>query len=282
MNNANFHLKSEKKSHFLQDPLVIGKRVFHSRLFLGSGKFSSHQQMIDAIKISSCEVVTMALRRIDLRKDHDGFFEALKQTKAQFLPNTSGARTAQEAVRIAKLCAHSTNEKWVKLEVIPDAQHLLPDPVETLKAAEELTKEGFEVYPYVNADPVLCKKLEEIGCPCVMPLGAPIGSNRGLETLEQLKIIIDNAQIPVIIDAGIGRPSQACQALEIGAHAVMLNTAVAMAQNPVMMSHSFSQAIIAGRQAFLAKLPEIKNKACASSPLTHFLYEKKENEDGLK
>lgn len=267
-----------QQDDFAEDPLVIGKKTYKSRLFLGSGKFSSHQQMIAAIDACNAQVVTMALRRIDLKSDDDGFLKALAKTKTSFLPNTSGARSAEEAVRISRLCAHATNEKWVKLEVTPNANHLLPDPIETLKAATILTKEGFEVYPYVNADPVLCKHLEEIGCPCVMPLGSPIGSNRGLKTLDQLMIIIENAKVPVIVDAGIGCPSQACYALEIGADAVMINTAIATATDPVAISRAFYHAVIAGRQTFLTNganstAPEQKKSlsANASSPLTGFL-----------
>ena len=274
-----------REENIVKDELVIGRKTYQSRLFLGSGKFSSHKQMVAAIEACKAQVVTMALRRIDLKGDDDGFLKTLSKTKTSFLPNTSGARSAEEAVRISRLCAHATNEKWVKLEVTPNANHLLPDPVETLKAATILTKEGFEVYPYINADPVLCKRLEEIGCPCVMPLGSPIGSNRGLRTLDQLMIIIENTKVPVIVDAGIGSPSQACHALEIGADAVMINTAIATANDPASMSKAFYHAVIAGRQAFLAngavsneitekdalKTNANSLKANASSPLTGFL-----------
>ena len=209
------------------DELKIGSNTYRSRLFLGTGKFSSPELMRECIHSSSSEVVTVALRRLDLENPKDPIMLHLTDLNAHFLPNTSGARTASEAIQLAKLARKLSHSNLVKLEVVPNPHHLLPDPIETLIAAEHLVKNGFEVYPYINADPILAKRLEELGCVCVMPLGSPIGSNQGLKTKDQLEIIISQSKVPVVIDAGIGKPSDACLAMEIGADAVLVNTAMA-------------------------------------------------------
>src|ERR1700738_4430204 len=217
------------------DPLLIAGREFRSRLFVGTGKFSSNEAMASALEASGCEIVTVALRRADLTGKKDPFaniLEFIDPKKYLLLPNTSGAMNAEEAVRLARLAAAAGLPKWVKLEIHPDPRYLLPDPVETFKAAEILVKEGFTVLPYINADPVLAKRLQEVGCATVMPLGAPIGSNRGIQTRDQIRIIIDQATVPVVVDAGIGVPSHAAEAMELGADAVLVNTAIAIAPDP--------------------------------------------------
>jgi thiazole synthase len=251
--------------------LKIGNREFTSRLFLGTGKFGSNLLMRDAILASETELVTVALRRVNAVNNEDDMLLHLQHNHIQLMPNTSGVRTAKEAVLAAQLAREALETNWIKLEIHPDPRYLLPDPIETLKAAEELVKLGFIVLPYVNADPVLCKLLEEAGTAAVMPLGSPIGSNNGLQTLGMLQIIIEQSNIPVIIDAGIGAPSHAAHAMEIGADAILVNTAIAIAGNPVEMAVAFKMAVEAGRMAYEAKLG-IKNfKAVASSPLTAFL-----------
>jgi thiazole synthase len=254
------------------DPLVIAGKSFSSRLFLGTGKFSSVKVMMDAIRESGSEVVTVALRRVDLDNPEDELLSAVNSlTAVQLLPNTSGARDADEAVRIARLARGMGGGTWVKLEVTPDPRYLLPDPVETLKAAEILVKEGFTVLPYINADPILAKRLEEAGTATVMPLGSPIGSNRGLKTIDSVRIIIEMAKVPVVVDAGLGAPSDAALAMEIGADAVLVNTAIATAQDPARYARAFRLGVEAGRQGFLAGRPAQLESASASSPLTGFL-----------
>ena len=256
-----------------EESLKIGGETFHSRLFLGSGKFASNEHMVKAVLSSKTELVTMTLRRIDFKTGQDGFLDAIKKTNAKFLPNTSGARTATEAIRISKICAAAIGKKWVKLEVTPDPKSLLPDPIETLKAAQALVKEGFEVYPYINADPILSHHLEDCGCVCVMPLGAPIGTNLGMTTKEQIKIIIEQSNIPVVVDAGLGKPSHSAEAMELGADAVLVNTAIATSKNSELAAEAFNLATIAGRKAYLSGLPEQKTRASASSPIKGFLRE---------
>ena len=258
----------------MSQPLVIAGRTFHSRLLLGTGKFSSNELMRDALAASGTEIVTVALRRADLSGSNDPFaniLDFIDPEKYLLLPNTSGAMNADEAVRLARLAATAGLPKWVKLEIHPDPQYLLPDPIETLRATEVLAAEGFTVLPYINADPVLAKRLEDAGAATVMPLGSPIGSNRGLETRAQISIIIEQARVPVIVDAGLGAPSHAAEALELGADAVLINTAIAVAENPVAMARAFKMAVEAGRTAREAGLPAQQDTAIPTSPLTGFL-----------
>jgi thiazole synthase len=254
--------------------LTIAGRTFDSRLLLGTGKFPSNESMRAALVASGTQIVTVALRRADLSGKKDPYaniLEFIDPEKYLLLPNTSGAMNAEEAVRLARLAAAAGLPKWVKLEIHPDPTYLLPDPIETLKAAEILVKEGFTVLPYINADPVLAKRLQEVGTATVMPLGAPIGSNRGIVTRDQIRIIIEQAIVPVIIDAGIGVPSHAAEAMELGADAVLINTAIAIASDPARMAIAFKQAVEAGREAYELGLPEISDQANATSPLTGFL-----------
>ncbi|AEW86602.1 thiazole synthase [Flavobacterium columnare] len=251
--------------------LKIGNTTFSSRLFVGTGKFGSSQIMEEAILASGSELVTVALKRVDFETETDAILSHLNHSHIQLLPNTSGARNAKEAVFAAQLAREAMETNLVKLEIHPDPKYLLPDPIETLKATEELAKLGFEVYPYIHADPVLCKLLEEVGTAAVMPLGSPIGSNKGLRTIDFLEIIIEQSKVPVIIDAGIGAPSDAAKAMELGADAVLVNTAIAVAGNPVAMAQAFKEAVIAGRRAFEAQLANPLAQAEASSPLTSFL-----------
>lgn len=253
--------------------LNIADRVFESRLFLGTGKFGNLDEMRQSIVASSSQLVTVALKRIDQSATDDGLIDALDLTKINLLPNTSGARTAEEAVLAAQLAREALETNWVKLEIHPDPRYLLPDPIETLRATESLAKLGFVVMPYIHADPVLCKRLENAGTAVVMPLGAPIGSNRGLRTLDFLEIIIEESNVPVVIDAGIGAPSDAAKAMEIGADAVLVNTAIAVSNNPVQMAEAFKEAVIAGRKAYEAGLGQVATQAVSSSPLTSFLFE---------
>ena len=253
------------------DNLVIAGRSFRSRLMIGPGKFSSNQAMVSAMEASGCEIVTVALRRVDIANPQDSMLKYIDKNRYLLLPNTSGARNAEEAVRLARLARAAGCEPWVKLEVTPDPYYLLPDPVETLKAAEILVKDGFVVLPYMPADPVLAKRLEEVGTATVMPLGSPIGTNRGLKTRDHLAIIIEQAQIPVVVDAGLGAPSHAAEAMEMGADAVLVNTALADTPNPAGMSAAFAKGVQAGREAFLAGLGIQRKHAEASSPLTGFL-----------
>ncbi|RTY88069.1 thiazole synthase [Flavobacterium sp. RSP15] len=254
-------------------PFKIGDKTFHSRLFLGTGKFGSNQQMEEAILASGSELVTVALKRIDLETETDAILSHLKHPLINLLPNTSGARNAKEAVFAAQLAREALETNWLKLEIHPDPKYLMPDAIETLKATEALAKLGFIVLPYIHADPVLCKRLEDAGTSAVMPLGSPIGSNKGLKTIDFLEIIIEQSRVPVIIDAGIGAPSDAAKAMELGADAVLVNTAIAVAGNPILMAEAFREAVIAGRKAFESQLAQKVNRAMASSPLTAFLYE---------
>ncbi len=251
--------------------LKIGDKEFSSRLFTGTGKFSSSPLMEEALLASGSELVTVALKRVDVKNNNDDILKHLLHTQFNLLPNTSGVRTAKEAVFAAQLAREALQTNWLKLEIHPDPKYLLPDPIETLKAAEELVKLGFMVLPYIHADPVLCKRLEEVGVAAVMPLGAPIGSNKGLQTKQFLEIIINQSNVPVIVDAGIGAPSHATEAMEMGADAVLVNTAIAVSENPIQMAIAFKMAVEAGRMAFEAKLATPKNFAEASSPLTSFL-----------
>src|SRR5690242_6287157 len=253
--------------------LKIADREFTSRLLVGTGKFSSNETMRDALVASGSEIVTVALRRADLSGKHDPFANILDFVDPKrflILPNTSGARNADEAVRLARLAVAAGLPNWLKLEIHPDPRYLLPDPVETLAAAEILVKEGFVVLPYINADPVLAKRLQDVGTATVMPLGSPIGSNRGLDTREQIRIIIEQATVPVGVDAGIGAPSHAAEAMELGADAVLVNTAIAIASDPVRMAQAFKKAIEAGRDAHEIGLAEKLKTAAATSPLTAF------------
>lgn len=251
--------------------LVIGGKEFGSRLFLGTGKFNSNDLMEKAILASGSEMVTMAMKRIDMHNADDDMLKHIKHPHIQLLPNTSGVRDAKEAVFAAQLSREAFGTNFIKLEVHPDPRYLLPDPVETLKATEALAKEGFVVLPYIQADPVLCKLLESAGAAVVMPLGAPIGTNKGLITKEMLKIIIEQSNVPVVVDAGIGAPSHAAEAMEMGADAVLVNTAIAVAGNPVEMAKAFKMAVEAGRMAYEAQLGTVSNVAEATSPLTAFL-----------
>lgn len=252
--------------------LQIADKTFRSRLFTGTGKFSSNELMKEAIKVSESELVTMALKRIDIDDKEDDMVQHIQGPTINLLPNTSGVRNADEAVFAAQLAREALETNWLKLEIHPDPKYLLPDGEETLKAAEQLVKLGFVVLPYVQADPVLCKKLEEVGTAAVMPLGSPIGSNNGLQTIDFLRIIIEQSNVPVIVDAGIGAPSHAAEAMELGADAVLVNTAIAVSPQPVEMAKSFKLAVEAGRMAFEARLAKQSNEANASSPLTSFLY----------
>ncbi|MEE9612497.1 MAG: thiazole synthase [Desulfatiglandales bacterium] len=252
-------------------PLIIGDRTFRSRLLLGTGKFSSNEIMKGAIEASGTEIVTVALRRVDLADPQDDLMTAIDRDRYLLLPNTSGARDAEEAVRLARIARTAGCEPWVKLEVTPDPHYLLPDPVETLKATEILVKEGFKVLPYINADPVLAKRLEEAGAVTVMPLGAPIGTKRGLKTGDSIRIIIEQAKVPVVVDAGLGAPSHASEAMEMGADAVLVNTAIAVANDPIGMAKAFRLGVEAGFMGYRAGLGEQQWKAEASSPLTGFL-----------
>lgn len=255
-------------------PLVIAGREFASRLVLGTGKFASPEAMRDALAASGCGMVTVALRRADLSGERDPFaniLEYVDSSRYLLLPNTSGAMNAEEAVRLARLARAAGLPNWVKLEIHPDPRYLLPDPIETLKAAEVLVGEGFVVLPYINADPVLARRLQDVGTATVMPLGSPIGSNRGLQTREQIRIIIEQATVPVVVDAGLGAPSHAAEAMELGADAVLVNTAIAVAADPNRMAVAFAKAVEAGRAAYEIGLAEQGITAMATSPLTGFL-----------
>ncbi|MBI4931080.1 MAG: thiazole synthase [Bacteroidetes bacterium] len=258
--------------------LKIADKIFTSRLFTGTGKFGSSALMEEALLASGSELVTVALKRIDTSKVsktfevyEDDILKHLSHPQFNLLPNTSGVRTAREAIFAAQMAREALETNWLKLEIHPDPKYLLPDPIETLKAAEELVKLGFIVLPYCNADAVLCKRLEEAGCAAVMPLGSPIGSNNGLQTKAMLEIIIAQSKIPVVIDAGIGAPSHAAEAMEMGASAVLVNTAIAVANDPVQMGIAFKLAVEAGRMAYESKMGNRKKTAEASSPLTAFL-----------
>jgi thiazole synthase len=254
--------------------LVIAGRAFRSRLIVGTGKFSSPEAMRDALEASGSEIVTVALRRANLSGERDPFaniLEFIDPAKYLILPNTSGAMNASEAVRLARLARAAGLPNWVKLEIHPDPRYLLPDPIETLAAAQELVKDGFVVLPYINADPVLAKRLQEVGTATVMPLGSPIGSNRGVVTRDQIRIILEQATVPVVVDAGLGAPSHAAEAMELGADAVLVNTAIAVASDPNAMARAFALAVQAGRMAHEIGLAEVRSEASATSPLTGFL-----------
>ena len=256
-----------------KDLLAIGKKNFHSRLFIGTGKYPSLKIMKESLLLSKSEMVTVAVRRIQAKESgHEGLMEAINWSNCWMLPNTAGCANAEEAIRVARLgrelakLAGQTDNNFIKLEVIPDKRHLLPDPFGTLQAAEQLVKEHFTVLPYINADPLLAKRLEEIGCATVMPLGSPIGSAQGIENEANIRLIIETSNIPVVVDAGIGVPSDAAQAMEMGADAVLINSAIAMAQDPPAMAEAMAKAVEAGRQAFLAGRLAKKSTAVASSP----------------
>lgn len=252
--------------------LVIGGREFRSRLFVGTGKFSSNAVMEQAVLSSETEMVTVAMKRVDTAAPQsDDLLAHIRRENIQLLPNTSGVRDADEAILAAQLAREAFGTNFIKLEIHPDPKYLLPDPVETLKATEALAKMGFTVLPYIQADPVLCKRLEEAGAATVMPLGAPIGTNRGLRTRDLLEIIIEQSNVPVVVDAGIGAPSHAAEAMEMGADAVLVNTAIAVAGNPTEMAIAFKEAVVAGRRAYEAGLGAQTFHAVASSPLTSFL-----------
>lgn len=253
--------------------LKIADKEFSSRLFLGSGKYGSSKEMYESIIASGSEMVTVALKRIDTDATSDNLLEALKKANVKLWPNTSGVRNAKEAVFAAQLAREALETNWIKLEIHPDPRYLMPDPIETLKATEELAKLGFIVLPYIHADPVLCKRLEDVGTAAVMPLGSPIGSNKGLKTEDFLEIIIEQSKVPVIVDAGIGAPSHAARAMEMGADAVLVNTAIASSNNSAQMATAFKNAVIAGRMAFEAGLSKVSHGASATSPLTSFLNE---------
>ncbi|MEC4725285.1 thiazole synthase [Shewanella sp. D64] len=251
--------------------LKIADHEFQSRLFTGTGKFSSSYTMLAAIKATESELVTMAMKRLDLKTGLDDILSPLLQSGIKLLPNTAGARNAKEAIFVAELAREVLNTSWIKLEIHPDPKYLMPDPIETLEAARILCEKGYIVLPYIHADPVLCRRLEEVGCAAVMPLGSPIGSNQGLITEPFLKIIIEQANIPVIVDAGIGAPSQALRAMELGADAVLVNTAIASSLHPIAMGRCFAQAVQTGRDAYLAGLGQMSQQASNTSPLTGFL-----------
>ena len=261
-------------SELATQPLQIGDHSFQSRLLVGTGKFASNATMRRAIKASGTELVTVALKRANLKATKDPFadiLDYLEDDRLLILPNTAGAMNADEAVRIARLAAAAGLPQWVKLEIHPDPNYLLPDPIETLKAAEILVEEGFTVLPYINADPVLALRLQDVGCATVMPLGAPIGTNRGMETRAMIEIIIEQARVPVIVDAGLGKPSHVAEAMEIGADAVLVNTAIAIAADPITMAKAFALATIAGRAAYELGAQPSSQRAQATSPLTAFL-----------
>jgi thiazole synthase len=259
---------------FSTQSLVIAGRSFRSRLIMGTGKYSSPEAMRDALDASGAEMVTVALRRVDLSGKKDPFaniLEFIDPKKYLLLPNTSGAMNAEEAVRLARMSAAAGLPKWVKLEIHPDPRYLLPDPVETFRAAEILVKEGFTVLPYINADPVLAKRLQDIGVATVMPLGSPIGSNRGVQTRDQIRIIIEQATVPVVVDAGLGAPSHAAEAMELGADAVLVNTAIAVAADPCRMARAFAEAVHSGREAYEVGMAPPQSAASATSPMTAFV-----------
>lgn len=253
--------------------MKIADKEFQSRLFIGTGKYSSSKQMEASILASGSELATIALKRVDIRSREDDILVHLRHPGINLLPNTSGVRNAKEAVFAAELAREALETNWVKLEIHPDPKYLMPDPIETLLATEELAKKGFIVLPYIHADPVLCKRLEDAGTAAVMPLGSPIGSNKGLRTFDFLEIIISQSKVPVVVDAGIGAPSDAAKAMEMGADAVLVNTAIAVSNDPVKMAEAFKIAVMSGRMAYEARLGKTGELAIASSPLTSFLDE---------
>ena len=268
-------------THTLDKPLTIGGKTFKSRLMTGTGKYRSIEEMQQSIAASGCEIVTVAVRRVQTKAPgHEGLAEALDWGKIWMLPNTAGCQTAEDAIRVARLGREMAkllgqeDNNFVKLEVIPDAKYLLPDPIGTLEAAEQLVKEGFAVLPYINADPLLAKRLEEVGCATVMPLGSPIGSGQGIRNAANIQIIIDTVKVPVVVDAGIGAPSEAALAMEMGADALLINSAIALAKNAPAMAKAMGMAAEAGRLAYLAGRMPVKDYAIASSPLTGIITSK--------
>lgn len=256
----------------MNDILKIGDREFTSRLFVGTGKFSSPDIMLEAIKASDSQMITVAMKRVNMMNEaSDEMLTHINREHVQLLPNTSGVRNAKEAVLAAQMSREIFQTNFIKLEIHPDPKYLMPDPIETLRATEEFAKDGFVVLPYIQADPVLCKLLEEAGTSAVMPLAAPIGTNKGMITRDLIEIIIEQASVPVIVDAGLGAPSHAAEAMELGADAVLVNTAIAVAGDPVMMAEAFKDAVIAGRKAFNSGLGSVSKSAQATSPLTAFL-----------
>ena len=251
----------------MEDYLEIGEKKFKSRLIIGTGRYRTMEDMVEAIDASGTEMVTVAIRRLDLDDPNKKtILDYIDWNKYQILPNTAGCRSVEEALFIARLGRSVSNTNLVKLEVIPDAKYLLPDPIGTLEAAEQLVKDGFIVLPYIHADPVLAKRLEDVGCATVMPLGSAIGSGQGIHTVEEIRIIIEQARVPVVVDAGLGVPSDASQALEMGADAALVNTAIAQAKDPVLMARAFKQGVEAGRMAYLAGRIPRQAYAAASSP----------------
>lgn len=266
---AEGNLKAVLDPQVKKDEIVIGGKTFNSRLIVGTGKFDNFEVMKEAHEVSGAEIVTVAIRRIDLNASgHVGLLDYIDTKKYWILPNTAGCTTKEEAIRVAKLSKAMGINNWIKLEVIPDPKYLLPDPISTLEAARELVQEGFVVLPYINADPVLAKRLEEIGCATVMPLGSPIGTGQGVKTFANIDIIIKQSKVPVIVDAGLGVPSEAASVMEMGADAVLVNTAIACAEDPPLMACAFKLGVEAGRKAYLAGRIPIKEYASASSPLT--------------
>ncbi len=253
------------------DNLVLGETEFISRLFVGTGKFESGGLLEKAVFSSGSQMVTVAMKRAYPSSKEDSILDFLDPVRIKILPNTSGVRDSKEAVFVAKMAREALHTNWLKLEIHPDPKYLMPDPIETLEATEELANDGFIVLPYCHADPVLCKRLEEAGAAAVMPLGSPIGSNQGLQSREFLRIIIEQASVPVVVDAGIGAPSQAAEAMEMGADAVLVNTAIAVSSDPVSMGDAFGKAVKAGRTAHLAGMGKARKEASATSPLTSFL-----------
>lgn len=256
----------------MNDILKIGDREFTSRLFVGTGKFPSPDEMLKAIKASESQMITVAMKRVNMMNEAtDEMLTHINREHVQLLPNTSGVRNAEEAVLAAQMSREIFNTSFIKLEIHPDPKYLMPDPIETLEATRQLAADGFTVLPYIQADPVLCKLLEEAGAAAVMPLAAPIGTNKGLVTRDLLEIIIEQSNVPVVVDAGLGAPSHAADAMEMGADAVLVNTAIAVAGDPVMMADAFREAVIAGRKAYLAGLGSVSRHAIATSPLTSFI-----------
>lgn len=253
------------------DTVTVGNFEFESRLFVGTGKFESGELLGQSLSASGSQMVTVAMKRANPKAKEDSILDFIDSKFTKILPNTSGVRDAKEAIFVAQMAREALQTNWLKLEIHPDPKYLMPDPIATLEATRELASEGFIVLPYCHADPVLCKKLEDAGAAAVMPLGSPIGSNQGLETREFLRIIIEQSSVPVVVDAGIGAPSQAAEAMEMGASAVLVNTAIAVAGDPVAMATAFRKAVQAGRMAHLAGMGRVRSKAIPTSPLTSFL-----------
>lgn len=252
------------------DKLMIGGVEFNSRLITGSGKFSKYTQITEMLKKSKSEMITVALRRVDLSGKSENILDYIPK-EVRLLPNTSGARNSEEAIKIARIARATGCGDFIKIEIINDMKYLMPDNEETVKATEVLSKEGFIVMPYINPDLITAKKLEKAGAAAIMPLGAPIGSNKGLQTKAMIEILVENCKLPIIVDVGIGRPSHACEAMEMGVSAVLVDTAIATSPDPVAMGEAFKEAVNAGRRAYIARCPEINSGAVASSPLTGFL-----------